>query len=304
MKDEKYEELLKEFQENAPQEAQPTSEEVPEEVGEPGAEIPGEGYDGGDSSILATVTGDGDGLTVGDGEQALGATVTTPTTEPTYDGSDSSILSGLNLGGGEGISIGTPDMSSTVSVEPPVSPQPGPQPIQSVEVPGVNNIQVNEPAFTDERVLPGLDLNIDMNTITGGPRNVDIPIGGAVNGINSFSAPPTDSDTAILNGLNVTEGGMSVGGTSNAPIPQIDTPSINTMISPELDKEISKELTSDDISTAVRNSSNSQSNDTSRFIEPPSSKEEVHGIVEQSNKEKKLEGGIVIELGEDGSLRL
>jgi hypothetical protein len=292
LKDKKYEELLKDYQETVGTQDQPTAGDEPQPVTEPGAEIPGEEYSGDDSTILATVTGGEDGLTVGDGEQTLGATVVT--SESTSSG-DEAILSGLNLGDG-GLSIGAPDSGTTVGIEPPTSPQPVAQPSQNVDVQGVNNVQVNETAFTDERVLPDLGLSIDMNTITGGSKKVDIPVIGAVTNA---------SDTSIINSLNITEHGLGNGESASlsATVP-VDAPAINTMASPEFEKQIRKELTTDDVNTAVRESSNSQKIDTSRFVEPPSSTQEVQGVTKEPSTKTELENGIVIELGEDGSLRL
>ncbi len=315
LKDKKYEELLRDYQStiDQPTTDQPTSSEI--ERSEPGAEIPGDEYSGDDSTILATVTGGEDGLTVGDGEQALGATVVTP--ESTSSGDDA-ILSGLNLGDG-GLSIGAPDSGTTVGIEPPASPQPGPdpqpgpapQPSQNVDVQGVNNVQVNETAFTDERVLPDLGLSIDMNTITGGnkgPIGGRLPIGGnlPIGEIRSFESPVVDtSDAEIIGGLNITEDGISSStGYEESNFVPIDTPAINAMASPEFENQIRKELTTDDIGTAVRESSNSQKIDTSRFVEPPSSTQEVQGVTKEPSTKTELENGIVIELGEDGSLRL
>ena len=298
MKNEKFDELLSEYQKTISSQ-QPSGSEMPVQEGLPGEGTPGEGYDGSDSSILATITGGDSGLSVGNGEQALGVVSITPQ-QPSYDGSDSAILGGLNLGG-SGLSIGTPDAS--MGLEAPIIPSDS----------GVNNIVINADAFgsdgrtlnaldlgyqtpADNRVLPSLGLNIDMNTITG----------GSVNGISTYPGSSI-SDAAILNSLNMANGGISTSSSSynDTSFTSIETPSLNTMVSPDFDKAMSSgSLTTSDVDSAVRESSTKKT-DTSRFVEAPTSENQQQVSQQMSNMPRtEVENGIVIELGEDGSLRL
>ena len=322
--DEKYQEYLKEAQEGIKAAQQVRGDTTPIQETSHGTEIPGESYDGSDSSILATITGEGSGLSIGDGEQALGVSAVQPggsqpsPGQPTvsggesqsYDGSDSAILSGLNLGGGD-VSIGSPDagirteplvdinaIDTTVGMEPPTSPSVENTIINSSDEGILKALDLGNQGMAthDDRVLPNLGLNVDVNAITGG-----------VDGVTAIQAPDA-SDAAILNSINITDSGMSnTGNASSSSYTPIDTPALNSMVSPDFDRAMSSgSLTTSDVDNVIREDTNShkQKTDTSKFVEPPGATEEVHGVQKTEAARTEVENGIVIELSEDGSLRL
>lgn len=321
--DEKYKEYLKEAQEGikAAERVEGTPMEGTPEVTTGGKPAPT--FDGSDDAILDSVVSHDGKLDVGEGGKVEGITQTTPTTdspssfEPvlgnpvkdnlpeSFDGSDQAILSGLNLGNGD-LSIGTPDAGVRFDSAPTMNIE---APSYNQSIPNVSgNIRINPNAFStgdddilnalsmgehgfeaiDDRVIPGLGLDVNMSVITG----------GSVNGITTPPQGNIASDASIINGLNITNEGISTGSSSYTPI---ETPSVNSMVSPEFDRAMSGGLTSDDVDVVVSEDSNKKK-ETSKFVEPPS-EEDADKSVEGVTKEH-VENGIVIEIGEDGSLRL
>ena len=315
LKNKKFDELLKEYQDGAI--VKPTDDTGgtvdptgPGEVSptDPGTNIPGGGeqYDGSDQAILGGIVGGQDGLVIGDGglvggvQQVTDPITTQPSIEvgqqgmnPGYDGSDQAILGGLNLGGGD-LSIGAPDPGVRVDGA-----------TMNMNIPGgqaVNNVRVNSNAFVDggyvpqqvdDRVIPGLGLDVNMSTITG----------GNVNGI-SVSAPSTRgySDAAILNGLTAGSNSLSTGSSNSSGYQPIETPTLNSLPSSGFDQALSGFASTE--SEREERRETPKKNDNSRFVEPPTKQEQENRKPPVSVPETRVENGISIEIGEDGSLRL